>query len=252
MWVYRGLERIAFARYTDGTICVSQSLSIQYQRLGDQRRISVIPNAVSTFSWVLGTTRERLRESLGVSPLQHLIGAVGRLSPIKRLDRFLEVARRLTTDLPNARFLIVGDGPEKKRLQDLAANNGLDKRIIFVGHVPDAQPFMTALDCLLLTSDNEGMPSVVLEAMALSVPVIAFRVGGIPELVVDGETGRLVPRADVAAMISAVRELLVDPELRTRYGKSGCERVRKHFSAIAIARQTMSLYRDLFERANRA
>ncbi len=243
MRLYQNLERVALARCTDWTICVSQSLAIHYNHRGDQGKVSIIPNAVLPLSRIPAKAVRNLRDSLGVEPSQYLIGVVGRLVPIKCVDRFLEVACRLDSNLLNVRFLIVGDGPERKRLQDLSTSLGLSNRVIFLGHVSDVQPYISALDCLLLTSDDEGMPSVALEAMALSVPVIAFRVGGIPELVVDGETGRLVPPADVVSMASSIRELLLDLELRTRYGQSGCERVRQKFSAPVIARQTASLYR---------
>jgi glycosyltransferase involved in cell wall biosynthesis len=183
------------------------------------------------------------------------LAAVGRLARQKRFDRFLDVVAGLRgqTDVP-VRAEIVGDGPQRSRLERYA--DRLDLRpdgVVFRGRVPDAVPVYRESDVLLLTSDWEGTPNVVLEAMACGLPVVAARVGNVPRVIEDGRTGFLVAPEDVAGMIDVTRRLVHDPHLRRRVGVQARAYVLEHHALTRLPAYLVDLYdKVLSPRAQRA
>jgi glycosyltransferase involved in cell wall biosynthesis len=143
--------------------------------------------------------------------------------------------------------VVVGDGPERAQLEALAGQLGLADRVHLAGHQQDVRPWLAALDVLVLSSDWEGMPNALLEAMAAGLPIVATAVGGVPEVVVDGATGLLVPPGDPSALAEAITRLLRDPDLRRTMGQAGRARVERRFSINETVRLTEELYATLLE-----
>lgn len=152
-----------------------------------------------------------------------VITAIGRLSTEKRFDLYLETCAALAKKLPEARFLLVGGGKQEEVLRALAGTLGLGERVTFTGLTRDMQSVYAATDLVMLTSDTEGTPHVLLEAMGSGIPVVATAVGGIPEFIQDGEQGLLVPQGDTRALVEAALSIQGDPALRARLVAGGRE-----------------------------
>jgi glycosyltransferase involved in cell wall biosynthesis len=182
---------------------------------------------------------------------------VGRLDPQKGHPVLLEAMREVVRRLPNARLVLVGGAQQAPPgyVEDLhltAAHPDLDGRVIFAGERSDVARLMAACDLFVLPSEWEGFGLVFVEAMAAGIPVVATRVSGIPEVVLDGETGVLVPVHDPDALAEAIVRLCEDPAERRRLGNNGFQRVREHFTAERMVDETLAIYREaLAEKAAR-
>jgi glycosyltransferase involved in cell wall biosynthesis len=171
------------------------------------------------------------------------IGSVGRLSPEKGFDVLLRAAG----SLPDVTTVLIGDGPDRRRLEDLAADLGLGEHLIMPGWQPDPLPWLPALDVFVLPSRLEALGLAAIEAMLASRPVVASDVGGVPEVVVEGETGILVPPDDPPALAAALSSLLADEPLRARMGARGREIATRKFDLTTMLRAYESLYRRLHD-----
>ena len=172
-----------------------------------------------------------------------LVGTVARLNPVKRLDILLQAMMALR----DVHTVIVGDGPERAQLRTVSERSGLADRAHFAGQQRDVRTWLAALDVFVLSSDWEGMSNALLEAMAAGLPVVTTAVGGTPEVVVDGETGLLVPPRDPAALAEAIATFLHNSDRRCIMGRAGTERVRQCFSLERMVQQTQTLYEHLLE-----
>jgi glycosyltransferase involved in cell wall biosynthesis len=169
------------------------------------------------------TPQEKIdaRASWGIPDNSFVISAVGRLSTEKRFDLYLQACARLTERIPEARFLLVGGGKQDAALRELAAALGLGDRLIFTGLTRDMPAVYAATDLLMLTSDTEGTPHVLLEAMGSGIPVVSTSVGGIPEFITDSEHGILVPAGDPDALARAALKVYGDAALRAKLVAGG-------------------------------
>lgn len=188
----------------------------------------------------------RLRREFGLPPDAPLVGEIARLAAVKGQRELIEAL----VQVPEARAVLIGEdieqgGAYQTELERLAERLAVRERVVFAGYRSDAPALLADLDLIVLPSSSEGLPIVLLEAMARAKPVIATPVGGTPELVVDGETGLLVPPGDPEALATAIRRLLADPELARRLGETGRERVRERFSASAQAERILALYEEV-------
>lgn len=190
-----------------------------------------------------------LRQEFGLPANTRLIAAICRLNPEKGVDYFVEAAAVVSGRHDDARFLVVGDGSEKKALEKQAERLGIERKVIFTGFRTDTPQILPELSISVLPSLTEGLSNTLLESMAAGVPVVATNVGGNPEIVVDGKTGMLVPARHSASMARAMCELLENPQLAETMGRAGKQRVADHFSVDQTVRQTEDLYADLLERA---
>lgn len=188
------------------------------------RKVFVIPNGVDVDRFQPRPPNERLRADLGLPPAAPVAGIVAALRPEKDHELFLRVAARVRRDVSNARFLIVGDGPRRVELEAAAAALGIAEAVHFLGMRSDVPELLSLMDVLVLTSRIEANPVCILEAMALARPVVATRVGSIPQSVADGTTGFLAASGDEQALASHVGRLLVDPALARRMGQAGREK----------------------------
>jgi glycosyltransferase involved in cell wall biosynthesis len=221
-------------------VAVSEDTRRAYVRQGYARAIDVVHNGVELGADDASTS---LRAELGIPSDAPLIGEVGRLCDVKGQRELIAAL----ADLPDARAVLIGadleqDGAYQRELELEAERRGVRDRVFFAGRRDDAAAALAELDVFALPSWTEGLPLVVLEAMARRRPVVATSVGGTPEVVVDGETGLLVPPRDPKALAAALRRLLADADLRTRMGESGYRRVRDRFTAGAMAERVLAVY----------
>ena len=174
-----------------------------------------------------------------------LVGAVGRLVVQKGFETFLTAARKVLDDFPTTLFVIVGEGPERSRLETLARDLELDDNVIFAGRWEDMAGVYASLDLFVLPSIGEGLPMALLEALASRKAVIATRVAAVPRVVIPGETGCLVEPRDSEGLRSAMVQLLAAPELRRRLGENGHAWVKQHFASGVMARKYLDLYESV-------
>jgi glycosyltransferase involved in cell wall biosynthesis len=197
--------------------------------------------------------RENIYQKYGFDKEYNVIGFVGNINPQKGLERFLQVAKELKiTSCYKLKFLIVGEASTEytdyaKKLKEIVKNFGLEDDIIFTGKVSNLREVMSIMDIFLMTSRSEGTPLVILEAMAMEIPVVAPDVGGISEQISDGETGFVVPPKDIEATFKSLQMLLNDPDLREEMGRMGRERVRSLFSLEKCIQSHRDLYLEMME-----
>ena len=177
-----------------------------------------------------------------------LVGIVGRLFPIKNHHLFLEAAARLRASTPEVRFVVVGDGPLRPRLEERARQPDLAGRVIFTGWRHDLSKIYADLDVLVVSSINEGTPVSAIEAMAAGCAVVATRVGGLPDLIDDGRTGVLVTPGDPTALASAIARQLTDQTDSERMRSAARTDVRERFMASRLVADLQRLYLDLLTR----
>jgi glycosyltransferase involved in cell wall biosynthesis len=217
------------------------------------RYLSVVYNGVDISTFAGRSDRAEVRAELGVPVDAVLIGAVGRLTADKGgQDVLIRAVGRVRETCPQVRLVMVGDGPLRPGLEQLTAQLGLCDSVIFTGLRSDVPRLLGALDVFVLPSEREALPVAVLEAMAAGLPVVATRVGGLPEVVADGETGFLVPPGDVAALQGVLEKLAGDPALAARLGAAGQAHVQAHFTVQQMVRQVEQLYDQLAQRKIRA
>ncbi len=246
---FRLAER-TMARLSDRLVAVSADTARRSldMGLGRPSQYCVIHNGIDLARFV-GWEGPR---PAGLPAGAAVIGAVGTLTAEKSLDVLLAAAARLRARLPEMHLVLVGDGPLRRRLETQAAVLGLGPRVQFTGLVADVRPWLGHVDVLVTPSRREGLPMVLLEALAMRRPVVATRVGGIPEIIEDGANGILVPPGDAAALAEALLRLLADRELRERMGNHGRQAVVERFGLAAMLRRTEALYEELLaERCGR-
>ena len=197
-----------------------------------------IYNGVDVEKYRQGNGRDRIRVEIGLAADIPLVGVVGRLDPIKDHPTLFRAFEAVRTVLPEACLLVVGDGPERKCLENQAGDG-----VIFLGNRSDAPEILRALDLFVLPSLNEGISNTILEAMATGIPVVATRVGGNPEIAEEERTGILVKPGDSQSMAEAIVRYLQYPDLRTRHGEAGRQSVLKRFSIQAMVRSYEAVYR---------
>jgi len=248
--LYYHVDNACLPRY-HRVLAVSPRLMEHCRRKGVREdRLRYIPNAVETDDYypVSDADRQRARWRLGVRAERRVVGVVGRLSIEKGVDRAVEVFARVHRDDPRTELHIVGDGPERARLEAHVRELGLAHVVRFFGWRRDAREHYAAFDLLLLPSRTEGLPNVVLEAMACGVPVVAAEVGGVRELLDDGACGRIVNAENPAHWPDVLASLLNRPVHRRRFAEASRRRVVERYSFDARMRKVMAVYDELLGR----
>ena len=177
-----------------------------------------------------------------------IVGTVANFYPIKGLRYFIEGAALVKQIMPEVRFAIVGDGEQRVELRTLARRLDLDPEMLFLGHRDDVLELLSLFNVFVLPSVTEGLPFALLEAMAAAKPVVATAVGGVPELIMDGQTGLLVPPRDPQALAEAIISLLRDPERAKAMGMAARQRVLSHFTVDRMIIKTEQIYRRLLSK----
>ena len=252
--VFRRIER-RLARDTDALIAVSPEVRDDLVQLGiaPRERITVIRLGLDLEARTAAPagSRERERARLGIPADRFLIGWLGRMTEIKRVDRLLEAFARVRAAGVDADLLLVGDGPLRGALEHQARSLGVAERTHFVRFRDDVGPVYAAVDAVALTSANEGTPVAVIEALAARVPVVSTDVGGVSDVVPDGRAGFLVPADDIEAFADRLGLLAGDADLRHRLGQGGSEWVHERYSVPRLVHDVDSLYRGLLARPAR-
>jgi glycosyltransferase involved in cell wall biosynthesis len=246
--LYYLVDRLSL-RYYDRVVCVSEDL---YQRCLDcgvpADRCEVIENGIDLEEYTRRRSPAEARRRLGLSRDRLLLGAAGRLSAEKGFDVLIRAADRLLREGFDFELIIVGEGDERPSLEALIARLGREDRIRLPGYRSDMPEWYEALDGFVLSSLREGLPNVLLEAMALEVPVVATRIAGVPGLVRHDENGLLVEPGDPGQLAAALGRLLREPDLRTRLGKAGRDTVASGYSFAARMDKFRRLYDQLLGR----
>jgi glycosyltransferase EpsF len=203
--------------------------------------------SLSTATQPSATEQERraLRDELGLDPAAPLVIHVGRFIEQKNHHGLLDVFSRVLAEVPDARMLLLGQGPLKEEILREIEQRGLSRAVLFLGLREDVPRLMAASDLCLFPSRDEGFGLVPLEANAAGVPVVGTNIPGLDEAVEDGVTARLFALDDVAGMARASVEFLTDPALRARFGEAGRARAEQRFSHAASAAKMLALYRDV-------
>ena len=245
---FRTLERW-LARVTTRLIAVSPEVRDDLVGLGvaPPEKFAVIRLGIELGERVGGDdeTRRETRRQLGVGPDAFVVGWVGRMTAVKRTDDVVRAFRELLDRDVDAYLCLVGDGPDRVRLERLAHELGVVRRCLFVGYQNDVAPYYEAIDALLLPSVNEGTPVSVIEALAAGRPTVATRVGGVPDVVRDGVDGYLVDVGDAATLGERLAELARDPSLREEMGRAGSARVLDRYAVDRLVEDIDALYREL-------
>lgn len=235
------------AKWTDRFCCVSDEIAAAAGRWWTvpRRKLDVVPNGIAVDLPADLPSPAAVRESLEIPPDAAVVGTVGRLAEVKRQDILIRALGLLRAAHPTVRLLVVGDGPERTKLEVLAAELALTDRVRFAGYQPRPEQYLRAMDVFSLTSRSEGFPVSLLEAWRAGAAVAATAVGGIPAVVADGVDGLLFPPGDPAAAAAALGRLLADPGLRQRLAAAGRAALAERYSLDRMAAEYERRYRDL-------
>ena len=249
--LFLNVERV-LARITDRIITVSPAQRrdiVQVYGIAPAERVLTIPLGLDLEPLRVAkqTCGSQFRSSLGVSGDTPLVGLVGRLTAVKNPGLFVEAAGRVVDQCPQTRFVFVGDGELHPELERRVDALGLTQHVLFAGWQVDMPHVYADLDLLTLTSLNEGTPVTVIEALASGTPVVATAVGGVPDVVMDQETGTLVPSGDTNALAQAVLQSLRAPEWAQALALAGQQDVLKRFDLKRLTNDIASLYLALLE-----
>ncbi len=246
---YRGIER-QLARITDALVTVSPEVRDELVEIGvvAPTRFAVVRLGIELCERVgEAATGAALRAELGIPAARFTIGWVGRMTAVKQVSDALETLRRLRDRGCDAALVLVGDGPDRAGLERRARELGLEEGVFFVGFQQDVGPWFHAVDVLLLPSRSEGTPVSAIESLAAGKPVVATHVGGLADVVHEGEDGYLVPFGDVEAAAERLQRLADDPLLRQRLGAAGRERILPRYRVPRLVEDVDRLYRSLLE-----
>lgn len=241
--VRRILDRRLVSQASDAFLAVSNEdrrRMVEIEGI-DPRDVLVMPNGIAPAR----PTGRDIRDELGIPPEAPVIGTVGRLYRQKALHLLMRAAARLVREFPALQVLVVGDGPEHARLVALADTLRITPVVRWLGQRDDVPDILAALDVAVSSSNWEGSPLSVLEYMGAGLPTVATAVGGVPDLIVDGVHGRLVPPGEPIALAAAIAELLRAPQLAREMGRQARERQRDEFDLESLVRRLERLYEDL-------
>lgn len=238
---YAHFDRLVLRRF-DRVFSVSNDVKQALEQSGmSENKVFVIPNGVALSDFASAEPAKFARIPVG-SPV---IGMVGRLAEAKGFQYVLESAPEILKRFPDVHFVLIGDGPYRDHLKAQCEKQGTASRVVFAGKRDDMPSVYRSLDILVLPSLNEGMPMTLLEGMAASLPVIASRVGGIPKMIRERETGLLVSPMDVEGLRRAIETLLGNPAMRRQMGEAGRQWVKENASVEQMAQTYVRHYEEV-------
>ncbi len=241
------LEKLA-NRMTDRIVALTHREKADYisYRTCPEEKITVIHSGVelNKFQEYTPSTKAKLKKEIGLPENSFVVGTAGRLVPVKGPEYLIETSRTIIPKHPNTYFLFAGDGPLKEALHKKAKETGGEKNILFLGWRDDIAHILSIFDIFCLPSLNEGMGRVLVEAMALGIPIVASDVGGIPDLVTHGKNGFLVPPKNPAGLAKHIQILIEDEEKRKKMGEAG-KKMAPGFSHDTMVKNIAELYEEL-------
>lgn len=246
--LYYAIDRACLKHY-ERVVCVSDELLGDCLKAGiPADRCCEIENAIDVSAYENLPARDEARRTLNLPSGQFVIGAVGRLSAEKAFDVLIRAVDQLIDSGLPVSLIIAGDGPERSRLEALIRELKREDQIRLTGHVSDPRVVFAALDAFVISSTSEGLPNVLLEAMACGVPVISTAVGGIPKVITDEHDGLLIPSGSEAALVTSLTRLLHNDALRVSLRTAARETIRSRYSFEFRMRKMVALYDELLRR----
>jgi glycosyltransferase involved in cell wall biosynthesis len=243
--LYYRIDQLCLPRY-ERVICVSDDLLEACLGVGvPAKNCVLLENGIDLAEYSRRQGAAEAKAALGFPSEGLLIGGVGRLSEEKGFDVLIRATRTLLSRGLDVRLVIVGEGGERASLEQLARELGVADRVRLAGWQADVRPYFEAMDAFALSSLREGLPNVLLEAMALGVPVVSTRVNGVPRLVQDGRNGFLVAAGDVEGMTTALAGLLRNAGLRELFGAAGRRTVETRYDFAARIQRLKRIYDEL-------
>jgi glycosyltransferase involved in cell wall biosynthesis len=212
------------------------------------RKIYSVPTGVSLARFSPGGRDEALKKNLGIDGLGPIITMVGLLRAQKRHEIFLDALKETQKHFPKVIGLIVGEGPRRDLIEKAVRERDLTDRVIITGHRDDIPNILSITDIGVLTSEAEGLPQVILQYLAMNLPVVATRVGAIPQVVIHGQTGLLVEPNDAAGLTECLLDLLNHPERAMEMAGAGRQKVIHEFSEEAMLNRIMAIYQEALSR----
>lgn len=246
---WRLLKKL-FSLNVDQILVVSKSVKefISKYEFIPPKKIKVLYNGIDINKFKTRKDIKKLKQEFKLRDRDFIIGIVGRLAKQKGHRHLFKAISHLKGRTPNIRLIVVGDGELKKELEEYARKLNIEKEVIFLGFRKDMPALYSLMDVFCLPSEFEGFGIAIIEAMAAGKPVVAANVGGIPEVVIDGEAGILVPSRDSNALAQAVLKLLKNQALAKRMGEAGRRRVEKYFTLDRMIEKTEALYDKLIQK----
>jgi len=248
MFGYTLADRFVTRFFIDKIVAVSSDIEKLIGEAYGADRVVCIHNGVDLEAMQVTFATAEMRKEWRFDETEVVIGTVGRLVPVKGHIILLEALRILHDSHQNVRLLVIGEGPLRSHLEAEVKRLGLKQVVTFAGHKEQAYDFINMMDIFALPSLHEGIPMVLLEALALKRPVIASRVGGIPEVVLHGHTGLLIDHSNPAELAAGLKIMLQDRSRAAALGMAGRIKVAHEFNALVMASKTCKMYQEL--RAN--
>ncbi len=239
-----------FSNHSDRVIAVSYAVKdflIRWEKI-HKHKFTVIHNGIDLEEFNIDADIPEKKKELGINLSSQVVGSVGRFDEQKGYMFFLEAIPKILESVPDVKFIFVGDGPLQSKLEKLSRKLKVNRNVIFTGIRRDIPEILSVMDIFVLPSIFEGFGIVLLEAMAMGRPVIASRVGGIPEIVAHGLTGVIVEPANPSGITSSVVKLLKNPMEAKRIGDAGRREVEKRFTAGAMARKIENVYDEILSK----
>jgi glycosyltransferase involved in cell wall biosynthesis len=233
-------------RFFDRIVAVSNEVKKDMLRYKiPEEKIRVIDNGIALERFEKSVDARNIKNQLGFEEKIRIIGTVGNLGTEKGHIYLLEAAKQILDVVKDLKFLIIGDGQSRKQLEEKSEELGINKHIIFMGQRKDIPELLMAMDIFVLPSIKEGLPIALLEAMAAKKPVIATRVGAIPKVIENNETGVLVEPKDMTGLRDAIMNLLSDRGRMDRLAREGFRRVCTDFSSDKMCQNYLKVYKEL-------
>jgi len=248
--LYIWAERLA-ARRCHRILAVARAMIDQCveARVAPREKYRVVYSGMDMQAFLSARPEPELRAALGIPPKAPVVGKIARLFELKGHEFLIQAAAAIVERFPDVRFLLVGDGSLRGHLENQVARSGLEKNFVFAGLAPpvDIPRYTALMDVLVHLSLREGLPRTVVQALAAGIPAVSFALDGAPEVVIDGETGRLCAPEDVPAVSTAVIDLLEHPEKAREMGRRGREKVREQFDWRRMADRIEAEYFETLE-----
>ncbi len=243
-----------FGKYTHSVVAVSKAVKQNLERYEHIKQIKVIYNGIDPDVFRVPTPEEKIekKKRLGVEGDSFILGNVGRMDKWKNQGILIEVLSELKDSYPNVKLILVGGGEEEVNLKRLAEKEGVKDRVIFLGRRDDVNEILKVFDIFVFPSLTEGLPLVLIEAMATGIPVISSPVGGIPELVSSGDSGILISPTSKNDIKNAIIHLIKDSKLRNDMGKKGRTIFEERFSLHQMVEDYIRVYNSVIKNKNRS